>query len=187
MQVGIAAPDSGHLNPANVFRDLRCIAAAREASYTPAAQFLLFFSTCDTTEWCCRTKSDDNDTEENKGPLVGRVVAGSDQRPRWRDRPEIPTSAAGRPDGGGIEERGDRYPFLGGVKGSTTLGDPGKFILIVTSNYWIEQWFGREQDRAATRERFSEIAMSQENRERLLGWRLNHRISPGNIPATIST
>jgi hypothetical protein len=36
---------------------------------------------------------------------------------------------------------GDRYLFLAGVKGSTTLVDPGKFTLIVTSNYSIEQCF----------------------------------------------
>jgi hypothetical protein len=50
-----------------------------------------------------------------------------------------------------LKNGGDRYPFLGGVKGSTTLVDPGKFTLIMTSNYSIGQCFRREQDRAAMR------------------------------------
>jgi hypothetical protein len=66
-----------------------------------------------------------------------------------------------------LKNWGDGYPFLGGVKGSTTLVDPGTFTLIVRSNYSIEQCFAREQDRAAMRWRFWE--MTEENRERLLG------------------
>jgi hypothetical protein len=71
---------------------------------------------------------------------------------------------------------GDRYPFPAGVKGSTTLVDPGKFTIVVTSNYSIDQCFGRDQDRAAIRARFWEIAMTEENCERLRQWRLNRGI-----------
>jgi hypothetical protein len=58
-----------------------------------------------------------------------------------------------------LKDWGDRYPFLGGVKDSTTVVDPGKFTLILTSNYSIEQCFRPEQDRAAMRGRFWEIAL----------------------------
>jgi hypothetical protein len=53
-----------------------------------------------------------------------------------------------------LKSWGDRYPFMGGVKGSTTLVDSHKFTLVITSNYSIEQCFGREQDRDAMREKF---------------------------------
>jgi hypothetical protein len=75
-----------------------------------------------------------------------------------------------------VKHWGDRAPFQAGVKGSTILVDPGKFTLIVTSNYSIEQCFSRPQDRAAMRERFWEIAMTGENREALLQWRLDRSI-----------
>jgi hypothetical protein len=86
-------------------------------------------------------KSDDDEIEEDTGQLMGvplgPVLAHPDER---RDRRELLPIPRRTPAGGGIEELGDRYPFLGGVKGSTTLVDPGKFTLIVTSNYSIEQF-----------------------------------------------
>jgi hypothetical protein len=36
-----------------------------------------------------------------------------------------------------LEKSGERYPFVDGVKGSTLLVDPGRFTLIVTSNYTV--------------------------------------------------
>jgi hypothetical protein len=55
--------------------------------------------------------------------------------------------------------------------------DPGKCTLVVTLNYSIDECFGREQDHAAMRELFWEIAMTEENRKRLLVWLLNRSIS----------
>jgi hypothetical protein len=75
-----------------------------------------------------------------------------------------------------LENWGDRHPFVAGVKGSAILADPGKLTLIVISNSAIDQCFGGEQERAAMRERFWEIAMTEENREALLQWRLDRSI-----------
>jgi hypothetical protein len=44
-----------------------------------------------------------------------------------------------------LKSWGDRYPFLGGVKGSTTLVDPGKFTFVITSNYSIERASGENK------------------------------------------
>jgi hypothetical protein len=74
------------------------------------------------------TKSDDDNTEENTGPLVGRVLAGPDER---RVRRELPAIARRGRLAAELKNWGDRYPFLGGVKSSTTLVDPEKFSLIV--------------------------------------------------------
>jgi hypothetical protein len=52
---------------------------------------------------------------------------------------------------------GDRYPFVGQVKGSTLLVDPGRFTLIVTSHYPIEQCFSGEAEREAMKGRFQEV------------------------------
>jgi hypothetical protein len=57
----------------------------------------------------------------------------------------------------------DRYPFIGEVKGSSFLMEPGKWNLIVTSNYSIEECFN-ETDRVAIRRRFAEIEMTAENK-----------------------
>jgi hypothetical protein len=57
------------------------------------------------------TKSDDDDTKENTGRLVGRVL---DER---RDRRELPANTRRRPAGDGVEEMGDREPFMTGVPG----------------------------------------------------------------------
>jgi hypothetical protein len=71
---------------------------------------------------------------------------------------------------------GDRYPFVGSVKGSTLLVDPGRFTLIVTSNYSIDQCFRREEDRAAIHARFQEIEMTAENQGDMLQQRLDRSI-----------
>jgi hypothetical protein len=44
---------------------------------------------------------------------------------------------------------GDRYPFSGQVKGSTLLVEPGRFTLIVTSHYSIEQCVSGEAEKGA--------------------------------------
>jgi hypothetical protein len=74
-----------------------------------------------------------------------------------------------------LEKWGDRYPFVGGVKGSTLLVDPGRFTLIVTSNYSIDQCFSRTSGEAI-HARFQEIEMTAENRDQLLQARLNRDI-----------
>jgi hypothetical protein len=68
---------------------------------------------------------------------------------------------------------GDRYPFVGGVKGSP--GVPG-FTLIVTSNYSIDQCFRREEDGATRHARVPEIEMTPENQADLLQQRLDRSI-----------
>jgi hypothetical protein len=76
----------------------------------------------------------------------------------------------------GLKNWGDRYPLVRGVKGSTTLVDQGEFLtLIVTWNYSIEPSLKREQVRGQC-ERFWEIGITQENRGRLLAWRLTRSI-----------
>lgn len=56
---------------------------------------------------------------------------------------------------------GDRYPFQGECKGSHIMVEPGRFFLIVTSNYPIDQCFVNEEDRAAIRRRFKEVKMEK--------------------------
>lgn len=54
---------------------------------------------------------------------------------------------------------GDRYPFEGECKGSHLLIEPGKFFLVVTSNYPIAGCFQNEEDIEAISRRFKEIEM----------------------------
>lgn len=58
---------------------------------------------------------------------------------------------------------GDRYPFEGECKGSHILIEPGRFFLIVTSNYPINECFANEQDIEALKRRFDEIEMTPDN------------------------
>jgi hypothetical protein len=71
---------------------------------------------------------------------------------------------------------GDRYPFVGQVKRSTLLVDPGRFTLIVTSHYPIEQCFSEEAERAVIKGRFQEVEMTVDNRDMLMICRLNRGI-----------
>jgi hypothetical protein len=57
----------------------------------------------------------------------------------------------------------DRYPFLGETKGSSVVVEPGKFIMIVTSNYAIRDCFSRTEDVMALKRRFHEIEMTKQN------------------------
>lgn len=54
---------------------------------------------------------------------------------------------------------GDRYPFEGECKGSHLMIEPGKFFLIITSNYPIAGCFQNEEDIEAIKRRFKEIEM----------------------------
>jgi hypothetical protein len=63
---------------------------------------------------------------------------------------------------------GDRYCFCGETKGSSIPIMPGRFFLIVTSNYRIRNCFQREEDWRAISRRFAEIEMTAAN-EKLVG------------------
>jgi hypothetical protein len=58
---------------------------------------------------------------------------------------------------------GDRYCFIGETKGSAMLIAPGKFFLVITSNYHPKDCFTREEDCNAIMRRFSVIHMTQKN------------------------
>ena len=51
---------------------------------------------------------------------------------------------------------GDRYPFTAECKGSHLVVEPGRFFLIVTSNYPIDRCFDNPEDAAAIHRRFRE-------------------------------
>lgn len=59
---------------------------------------------------------------------------------------------------------GDRYPFVGELKGGSCEVLPGKFFLIVTSNYSIEECFPMAEDQEAIKRRFKSINMTRENK-----------------------
>lgn len=58
---------------------------------------------------------------------------------------------------------GDRYPFVGECKGSHQMIEPGRFFLIITSNYSIDDCFQTEEDKEAIHRRFNELEMTPEN------------------------
>lgn len=57
----------------------------------------------------------------------------------------------------------DRYPFIGECKGSHMGIEPGRFFLIITSNYSIEECFDNPEDVEAIKRRFYEVEMTREN------------------------
>ena len=59
----------------------------------------------------------------------------------------------------------DRYFFMAECKGSSMVVEPGRFFLIVTSNYPIESCFDQEEDKNAIKRRFTEIEFTSENRQ----------------------
>jgi hypothetical protein len=58
---------------------------------------------------------------------------------------------------------GDRYCFIGETKGSAMLIAPGRFFLIITSNYHPSECITKEQDLGAILRRFSVIEMTRKN------------------------
>lgn len=56
---------------------------------------------------------------------------------------------------------GDRYPFQGECKGSHLMVEPGRFFLIITSNYPIDRCFENEEDIRAIKRRFKEVEIKQ--------------------------
>jgi hypothetical protein len=70
----------------------------------------------------------------------------------------------------------DRYPFGGETKGSCIPIMPGRFFVIITSNYSPEQCFTKEEDRQAIKRRFSVIQMTAENVKLLSRVRMDETI-----------
>lgn len=62
-----------------------------------------------------------------------------------------------------IKVWGDRYPFIGECKGSHLQVDPGRFSIVITSNYPIDECFECPEDIKAIKRRFQEIKMTREN------------------------
>lgn len=62
-----------------------------------------------------------------------------------------------------LKDWGDRYPFTAEVKGSSIQIDPGTYILIITSNYSIEQCFANQEDQEAIKRRFREAYVENAN------------------------
>ncbi|KAH0792676.1 replicase [Histomonas meleagridis] len=60
-----------------------------------------------------------------------------------------------------LKDWGDRYPFQGEVKGSAMTLDPGRWFLIVTSNFSIEQCFPNSEDQEAIKRRFDEVEIKK--------------------------
>ena len=58
---------------------------------------------------------------------------------------------------------GDRYPFIGEVKGGSMQIQPGRFNLIITSNYSMEACFTFADDIEAIKRRFTEIHILAQN------------------------
>lgn len=58
----------------------------------------------------------------------------------------------------------DRYFFMAECKGSSMVVEPGRFFLIITSNFPIEACFENPEDVRAIQRRFTEIEVNQENK-----------------------
>jgi hypothetical protein len=80
-----------------------------------------------------------------------------------------------------LEKWGDRFPFVGQIKGSTLLVDPGRFTLIVTSHYAVDQCFSGAAEREAIKSRFQEVEMTVDNCDRLRRCRLDRGILTENF------
>lgn len=74
----------------------------------------------------------------------------------------------------------DRYVFVGETKGSSMLISPGRWFLIITSNYPPERCFNREEDLEAIRRRFTILEMKRENSVLLKRIRLQEEILEKN-------
>jgi hypothetical protein len=71
---------------------------------------------------------------------------------------------------------GDRYNFTGEVKNSALCIDPGRFFLIVTSNYHPRSCFTKTEDLEAICRRFSVIEMTKKNKTMIESIRLDQNI-----------
>jgi hypothetical protein len=70
----------------------------------------------------------------------------------------------------------DRYCFCAETKGSSVPVMPGRFFLIITSNFQIEDCFGRREDVGAIKRRFTELEMTLENQKLVARLRLDEGI-----------
>jgi hypothetical protein len=77
---------------------------------------------------------------------------------------------------------GDRYTFTGEVKNSAIAIDPGRFFLIVTSNFHPSVCFNKQEDIEAIQRRFAVIQMTEGNARFIERVRLNPEIltKPGS-------
>jgi hypothetical protein len=69
---------------------------------------------------------------------------------------------------------GDRYTFTGEVKNSAIAIDPGRFFLLITSNFHPRGCFSKSEDLEAISRRFAVIEMTEENRD----WVKRIRLDP---------
>lgn len=58
----------------------------------------------------------------------------------------------------------DRYFFMAECKGSSMVVEPGRFFLIITSNFPIDACFENEEDSRAIQRRFTEFELTDDNR-----------------------
>lgn len=70
----------------------------------------------------------------------------------------------------------DRYFFMGECKGSSMIVEPGRFFLIVTSNYPIEACFEQIKDIEAIQRRFTEFEVTPQNKTMFQNLRLDFQI-----------
>jgi hypothetical protein len=71
---------------------------------------------------------------------------------------------------------GDRYCFAAETKGSSIPVMPGRFFMIVTSNYGIQDCFSKEEDIKAIKRRFCEIEMNKKNEKLVARLTLDEKI-----------
>jgi uncharacterized ubiquitin-like protein YukD len=60
--------------------------------------------------------------------------------------------------------------------------EPGKYILIVTSNYPIAKCFRNEEDIKAIERRFTQIEMKKNNKTMIEAMEMNEQVLSGNDP-----
>lgn len=70
----------------------------------------------------------------------------------------------------------DRYFFMAECKGSSLVVEPGRFFLIVTSNFPIEACFENSEDVRAIQRRFTEFEVTEENKVLLFSNSLDRNI-----------
>lgn len=70
----------------------------------------------------------------------------------------------------------DRYFFMAECKGSSMVVEPGRFFLIITSNFPIEACFENPEDVRAIQRRFTEMEMTEENKAMIFANSLDRSI-----------
>lgn len=71
---------------------------------------------------------------------------------------------------------GDRYFFMAECKGSSLVVEPGRFFLIITSNFPIEACFENPEDIKAIKRRFTELEVREDNKELVFANQLDTNI-----------